>query len=61
MSRYVVINESQTAHCCFVATVVDITKRAFDGSEQFEPVCECFEEEYAIRIASALNKAEEAL
>lgn len=62
MERYKVVSGSQSAHCCFEATVVD-TARPFtiaghqrDG--KFEAVCECFELSDAERIAAALNAAE---
>lgn len=65
-ARYKVVNYSQSAHCCFDATVVDTTKPMILGGEhyrnphgdlQYEAVCECFEKEDAEAIAKALNKA----
>lgn len=48
--RYKVVEGSESAHCCFEATVVDT---------QFcnELVCECFDMESAQKIADALNAA----
>lgn len=57
MSRYLVIEGSISAHCCFECTVVD-THRLIHGRLECETVCECFEKEHADRIADALNKAE---
>lgn len=58
--RYKVIPESQSWHCCFEYTVVDTTKPVMLGGEQykdeFEAVCECFEESDAELICAALNK-----
>lgn len=62
--RYKVIEGSQSAHCCFNATVVDVSKPNIIGGKQyvgatgpqFEAVCECFEMTEAIRIAKALNE-----
>ncbi len=58
--RYKVVDGSQSAHCCFVSTVVDTTKPVMIGGEhykgQFEPVCECFDEDAAKQIADALNR-----
>jgi hypothetical protein len=55
---------SQSAHCCFEATVVDTRKPHLIGQTQYkdhcEAVCECFEIEDAQRIAAALNAAESA-
>lgn len=57
--RFLKINESQSAHCCFEYTVVDTTKPYIINGEQykgrFESVCECFEEEHAQLICDALN------
>lgn len=58
MTRYKVVNESQSNHCCFQATVVDTTKYSSPG--QFKEVCECFEEEDAKRICEALNAQEQS-
>jgi hypothetical protein len=62
--RFKVINGSQSAHCCFDFTVVDTTDAVIvagkqwldrDGEPQWRAVCECFEEEDAVRITRALN------
>lgn len=52
--RYKVVIGSQTAHCCFDATVVDTSEPTGFGG-QFNPVCECFEVKDAERICAALN------
>ena len=61
--RFRVVDGSQSAHCCFAATVVDTTQPVMVGgehyNEQFESVCECFKEDDAKKIAEALNAAEE--
>ena len=58
-ARYIVIDGSQSAHCCFDATVVDITKPVMLGGKhyngQFEAIAECFERGDAEKIAAALN------
>lgn len=58
--RYQVIEGSQSAHCCFDFTVVDVTKPLIIAGEQyrneFESVCECFDEAAAKMICDALNK-----
>lgn len=65
--RYIYIPASTSAHCCFECTVVDTTIPVVfsdghylrrDGYYDFEPVCECFDEENAILICDALNKIE---
>ena len=66
MSRYKVVEGSQSCHCCFDATVIDTTKPSMIGGEQYEgdngpqfdSVCECFEVEDANIICAALNAAE---
>jgi len=66
MSRYKVVEGSQSCHCCFDATVIDTTKPSMIGEKQFEgkngpqfdSVCECFEVEDANIICAALNAAE---
>jgi hypothetical protein len=61
--RFIVIDGSQTGHCCFSATIVDTTKPTMIGEKhdknQFKPICECFEEEDAKQIAEYLNWLEE--
>lgn len=63
MSRYKVVDGSQSHHCCFDATVVDTTKPAMMGDEQycddngpqFDSICECFDIDEANVICAALN------
>ncbi len=59
MERYKVVEGSQSAHCCFDATIVDTTRSVMIGGKQyegqFEAVCECFSKEAANMIAAALN------
>jgi len=60
MNRYKIVEDSQSAHCCFTATVVDTTKPIMYGGEhynnQYESVCECFDIKDAEMICEALNK-----
>lgn len=55
-----VVDGSQSGHCCFEATVVDTYKPVMVAGEhyknQYEPVCECFEKEEADYICAALNE-----
>lgn len=61
--RYGIYNGSQSAHCCFRYTVVDLTKPDIIGGKHYEdengkhyhPLCECFEIEAAEQIVKALN------
>jgi plastocyanin domain-containing protein len=64
MARYAIFKGSQSAHCCFCATVVDTTKPDIDAGEhhqgidlnfQYEAVCECFSVEDAELVCKALN------
>lgn len=59
--RYIVVDGSDTGHCCFDATVLDTTKPQLSGDGRvlpgrYEQVCECFEREAADMIADALNR-----
>jgi len=64
--RYGIYKGSQSAHCCFEWTVVDLTKPQIFGGEHYEdeggkhydPVCECFVESDARLIVEALNHYE---
>jgi hypothetical protein len=59
--RYLVVEDSQSAHCCFEATVVDSHRpddyENFEGEvvQRYEAICECFSEEQARLVADALN------
>lgn len=52
--RYIVIEGSESAHCCFTATVVD-TQIPNPSFSHGNTVCECFDMESAQKIAAALN------
>lgn len=57
--RFQVIYISNSAHCCFQATVLDTeTREPYSTAHNpcYLAVCECFEPEDADRIAAALNK-----
>lgn len=57
--RYAVVEGSQTAHCCFEATVVDLhMPTGYMG--RYDPVCECMEAFQARMICDALNAAHKA-
>lgn len=62
--RFQVVEGSQTHHCCFSATVIDMTVPVMIGGEhynnQYQEVCECFDEADAEKIAAALNTADRA-
>lgn len=62
MSRYQVIEGSQSYHCCFECTVVDTTKPVMIHGEhynnQYEPLCETFGRADADLICLALNNME---
>lgn len=70
MARYAIYKGSQSAHCCFDATVVDTTKPKIIGGKHYqdsrtgqfhyEAVCECFSEEDAELVRKALNALHEA-
>lgn len=65
--RYQVVEDSQSGHCCFNATVVDTSKLEIINGEHrkdregrflYEIVCECFSMEHAQLICDALNAKE---
>ena len=56
MDRFIVVDGSQSCHCCFEVTVVDTTKP--NDYHQFESICECFDKDDALFIAAALNRME---
>ena len=52
-NRYKILAGSQSAHCCFDWTVVDLTRKA--RCNNFHAVCETFNKNDAITICKALN------
>lgn len=64
MERFEVISGSNSAHCCFEATVIDTSKPTIihgkhyvnsKGELDYETICECFKISDANEIAKALN------
>lgn len=57
--RYCIEDGSQSCHCCFEYTVVDLTRPVMIYGSHYkgkhEPVCECFTREDAELICDALN------
>ena len=54
--RYKVIEGSESAHCCFEATVIDTHQpRMIADFQYFKTVCECFDVESAELVCKALN------
>ena len=64
MSRYEIVEESQSAHCCFGYTVVDklcpVIKHGKHYNNQYDAICETFDYENAALICRALNFTEES-
>jgi hypothetical protein len=58
-SRFFVVEESISSHCCFGYTVCDRTKptmiHGVHYKQRYDAVCECIEEEDAILVCLALN------
>lgn len=55
--RFIVLNGSESAHCCFEFTVIDTSKGKEDYGDYWkETVCETFEKKHAIMICDALNQ-----
>jgi hypothetical protein len=64
VSRFVVLKESQSGHCCFDYTVVDtdrpdLTFATVLPQPRYEALCETFDREQADAIAAAMNTAVE--
>lgn len=61
-NRYKVVYGSQSFHCCFEYTVLDTEQPRIIGGEhyrnQYEAVCECFDQVDADKICAALNASE---
>lgn len=63
MSRFFIVQGSESGHCCFQFSVADKAKPIsyhgvpflVDGLQQYETVCECFFKEHAELICDALN------
>jgi hypothetical protein len=53
--RYIIVDESMSAHCCFQWSIVDTTAGK-DDEEWTKHICEGFREEDAQLICDALNK-----
>lgn len=51
--KYIVVEESISAHCCFEYSIVEVA--AFKTEKYPEPICECFTKEGADKICHALN------
>lgn len=59
--RYQVVAGSESAHCCFEATVIDTNRNSYidlSGNQRFESICECFTVDDANKIADALNHSQ---
>jgi hypothetical protein len=70
--RYKAVPYSQSAHCCFEATVLDTTKPHFLGGEHYcgigdraffhyDSIAECFDIDDAELIAALMNKHQDLL
>lgn len=51
MSRYIVKQGSESAHCCFEASVIDTKPNPLEENI----ICECFDKEDAELICKLLN------
>lgn len=54
--RFIVIDDSVSAHCCFEATVIDTSQGKYDWDVWKGQMCESFSLEDADLIAKALNQ-----
>jgi hypothetical protein len=55
--RFIIVDESLSAHCCFDYTIVDTHFGKEDYGDYWKKtMCECFDKEEAENICQALNK-----
>lgn len=57
-SRFIIVEESVSAHCCFSYTIID----TLDGIESYgnywkNSICETFNKESAVMVCRALNQS----
>lgn len=61
-TRYRAVEGSESGHCCFTATVIDLAEPEMHSEGYwlgwYDRVCECFSIEDAKYIAEALNEKE---
>lgn len=56
-ARFIVVDRSLSAHCCFGYTIVDTHAGKEDYGDHYKrTMCECFEKEEAEIICQALNE-----
>ena len=56
-SRFIIVDRSVSAHCCFAYTIIDTHAGKEDYGDYWKrTMCECFEKEEAEMICTALNK-----
>lgn len=60
VSNYVLVNKSESGHCCFRATILKLNKSSFideDGDWiNAENICECFSVDQAKKILDLLER-----
>jgi hypothetical protein len=54
-TRFIIVAESISYHCCFGYTVIDTKNKAIIG-DYWKSMCETFDKEEAIMICYALNQ-----
>lgn len=54
-NRFIIVDFSVSAHCCFTHSIVDTSKGQTNGFWN-DVICECFTEEDAVLILEAVNK-----
>lgn len=56
-ARYIIVNESVSAHCCFAYTIIDTAAGKEDYGDYWKrSMCETFDRAEAEIICDALNK-----
>lgn len=53
--RFVILEDSDSGHCCFEYSILDTEKINEVWSEKYESICETFDIESAESICEALN------
>lgn len=53
--RFIILEDSDSGHCCFEHSILDTTKMNDVWPEKYESICETFDIESAESICEALN------
>ena len=55
LDRFIILNDSNSGHCCFEYSILDTEKIDEAWPEKYESICETFDIHSAKTICNALN------